>query len=198
MRLEGAAAPRLLTGVFIAAGLASGAWLGLDHILGVASALDRVENLTLDWRFLLAGARPAPPGVVIVAIDDQTLSEAEGHALTRKTLARVVRVIGQSHPRAVAIDFAFPDSKGADADAELADALQSTTSIVASIGIFGAGEPPGGEPQSRDLALSPKPTEVLWPTETIRAAAQTGLANVSTDASGIPRYVPMIFEVPDG
>jgi adenylate cyclase len=26
----------------------------------------------------------------------------------------------------------------------------------------------------------------------------TGLANISTDASGIPRYVPMIFEVPDG
>src|ERR1700687_2618486 len=104
MRLEGAAAPRLLTGVFIAAGLASGAWLGFDHILGVASALDRVEKLTLHWRVLRAGAPPAPPGVVIVAIDDQTLSEAEDHALTRKTLARVVRVVGESHPRVVALD----------------------------------------------------------------------------------------------
>ena len=32
----------------------------------------------------------------------------------------------------------------------------------------------------------------------IRDATQTGLANVSTDLSGIPRYVPLIFEIPDG
>ncbi len=30
--------------------------------MGVASGLDQLENLTLNWRFLLAGARPAPPG----------------------------------------------------------------------------------------------------------------------------------------
>ena len=60
MRFEGATASRLLTGGFIAAGLVSGVWLGLNQMMGVASGLDRIENLTLDWRFLLAGARPAP------------------------------------------------------------------------------------------------------------------------------------------
>jgi adenylate cyclase len=75
--------------------------------MGVASGLDRIEDLTLDWRFLLAGARPAPPGVVIVAIDDQTLSEVEGHNLSRETLARIVRAIADFHPRAVALDIAF-------------------------------------------------------------------------------------------
>ena len=33
-----------------------------SQTMGVASGLDQLENLTLDWRFLLAGARPAPPG----------------------------------------------------------------------------------------------------------------------------------------
>jgi adenylate cyclase len=103
--------------------------------MGVASGLDQVENLTLDWRFLLAGARPAPPGVVIVAIDDQTLS-AEGHALSRETLSRIVHAIADFRPRAVALDIAFPDAKGEREDAELADALKSTTSVVASIGIL--------------------------------------------------------------
>jgi adenylate cyclase len=84
MRLEGATASRLLTSGFVAAALVCGAWLGLKQTRGVASGLDRVEDLTLDWRFLLAGARPAPPGVVIVAIDDQTLREAEGHNLSRR------------------------------------------------------------------------------------------------------------------
>jgi adenylate cyclase len=198
MRFESATASRLLTGGFIAAALVFGAWLGLKQMTGVASGLDRVENLTLDWRFLLAGARPAPPGVVIVAIDDQTLSEAEGHALSRKTLARLVRAIANFHPRAAALDIAFPDSKGEGEDAEFAEALKSTPSVVASIGIFGEGERSGGEPQSGNLALAPRPSEVLWPTDAIRDATQTGLANVSTDSSGIPRYVPMIFEIPDG
>src|SRR5580704_4011812 len=198
MRFESATASRLLTGGFIAAALVFGAWLGLKQMMGVASGLDRVENLTLDWRFLLAGARPAPPGVVIVAIDDQTLSEAEGHALSRETLARLVRAIANFHPRAAALDIAFPDSKGEGEDAEFAEALKSTPSVVASIGIFGEGERSGGEPQSGNLALAPRPSEVLWPTDAIRDATQTGLANVSTDSSGIPRYVPMIFEIPDG
>ncbi len=172
--------------------------------MGVASGLDRVEDLTLDWRFFLAGARPAPPGVVIVAIDDQTLSEPEGHNLTRETLARIVLAIADFHPRAVALDIAFPDSKGAKPDAELADALRSTPSVVASIGIFGevdllGKQPPSGvSALSGDLSFAPKPSEVLWPTDAIRDATQTGLANVSTDSSGIPRYVPMIFEIPDG
>jgi adenylate cyclase len=198
MRFESATASRLLTGGFVAAALVFGAWLGLKQMIGVASGLDRVENLTLDWRFLLAGARPAPDGVVIVAIDDQTLNEAEGHALSRKMLARLVRAIADFHPRAVALDIAFPDSKGEREDAELAEALKSTPSVVASIGIFGEGEHSGGQPQSAELALTPKPSEVLWPTDAIRDATLTGLANVSTDSSGIPRYVPMIFEVPDG
>jgi adenylate cyclase len=198
MRFEGATASRLLTGGFVAAALVFGAWLGLRQMMGVASSLDRVENLTLDWRFLLARARPAPDGVVIVAIDDQTLNEAEGHALSRTMLARLVRAIADLHPRAVALDIAFPDSKGENEDAELAEALKSTQSVVASIGVFDQGERSGKQPQLAELALAPKPSELLWPTDAIRDATQTGLANVSTDSSGIPRYVPMIFEVPDG
>lgn len=204
MRFEDATFTKLLTGGFVVAALASGAWLGFNQMRGVTSSLDRVENLTLDWRFLLAGARPAPPGVVIVAIDDKTLSEAEVHAVSRGTLARLVRAIGDLHPQAVALDIAFPDSKGENEDGELAGALKSTTSVVASIGIFGGGEPSGGGSQrdqsasSADLAFAPKPSGVLWPTDVILEATQTGLANVSTDSSGIPRYVPMIFEIPDG
>jgi adenylate cyclase len=198
LRFEGATVSSLLTGGFVAAALVSGAWLGRNQTMGVASGLDRVENLTLDWRFLLEGARPAPLGVVIVAIDDQMLSEAAGHALSRETLARIIHAVAAFHPRAVALDIAFPDSKGEKEDADLANALKSTISVVASIGIFDEGERSGRKPQSEELGLAPKPSEVLWPTDVIRDAAQTGLANVSTDSSGVPRYVPMIFEVPEG
>lgn len=197
MRGEGARASQVLTVACLAAALMFGLRLGFDQIEGRASFLDKIENVTLDWQFVLAGPRPAPEGVAIVAIDDRTLGQLPEHGLSRGALARIVRAIADLHPRAVALDMAFPDPKGAEADAELAEALKSTASVVASIGLF-AADPPADRPRVKELALAPKPSAILWPTDAIRTAAQTGLANVSTDASGIPRYVPMLFEAPEG
>src|SRR4051812_49696837 len=50
-----------------------GAFLGVWHLQGRASLLDRAEGPMTDWRLLIAGERPAPEGIVIVAIDDETV-----------------------------------------------------------------------------------------------------------------------------
>jgi adenylate cyclase len=187
-----------LTSVFLAAACLLGGWLGVNQLRGASSALDGAENLTLDWRFLLAGARPAPRGVVIAAIDDETLQETGGGAPSRKSLAGIVRRIAEFGPRAVALDIALVDPKDAETDAELADALKSTTSVVAAIGLFGEGRQSGARAEPGELALAPQPSGVLWPVDVIRDAALAGLANVSTDASGVPRYIPLIYPSPDG
>jgi len=187
-----------LTGGFLAAALVFGAALGALEINGLASPLDRIENVTLDWRFLLAGARPAPPGIVIVAVDDEALRDAGGNAPTREMMARIVRALVALHPQSIAIDVAFLNSRGAEADADLAAALKAAPAVVAAIGAFDSVEPSGGEAEPNDLALAPKPSAVLWPIDAIRDVAQVGLANVSTDASGVPRYIPMIYQTPDG
>ena len=189
---------RLLTGAFLAAALVVGAALGAQEIDGLASPLDRIENLTLDWRFLLAGARPAPSSVVIVAIDDEALSEAGSDAPPREMMARLVSALAGFHPRAIAIDIAFLNSKDEATDAELARALKATPAVVAAIGVFDPAHRSSGETEPSDLALAPKPSSVLWPIEAIRDATQVGLANVSTDSSGVPRYIPMIYQTPDG
>jgi adenylate cyclase len=189
---------RLLTGAFLAAALVVGAALGAQEINGLASALDRIENLTLDWRFLLAGAHPAPSSVVIVAIDDEALSEARSDAPTREMMARLVRALASFHPRSIAIDIAFLNPGDADADAKLANALKAVPAVVAAIGNFDAVDPSNATPEPSDLALAPKPSSVLWPIDSIRDAAEVGLANVSTDKSGVPRYIPMIYQTPDG
>jgi adenylate cyclase len=189
---------RLLTGAFLAAALGVGASLGALELNGVASPLDRIENLTLDWRFLLAGTRPAPSSVVIVAIDDKALSEVGSDAPTREMMAGLVRTLAGFRPRSIAIDIAFLNPRDADTDAKLAGALKAGPAVVAAIGVFGAADVSGGEPEPSDLALAPKPSSVLWPIDAIRDAAQVGLANISTDSSGVPRYVPMIFQTPDG
>ena len=188
----------LLTGGFLAAALLFGAAFGALEINGVASPLDRVENVTLDWRFLLAGARPAPTGVVIVAIDDEALSEAGGAALTREMVARIVRALAGFHPRSIAMDIAFLNPRSAEADAELASALKASPVVVAAIGDFDRANSSGEAAGPGDLALAPKPSSILWPIEAIRDAAQVGLANVSTNSSGVPRYIPMIYQTADG
>jgi adenylate cyclase len=190
--------PRILTGVFLVAALLVGAALGAQDIKGLASPLDRIENLTLDWRFLLAGARPAPSSVVIVAIDDEALSKAGSDAPTREMIARLVRVLASFHPRSIAIDIAFLNPRDADTDAELASALKAGPAVVAAIGDFDAVAPLNATAESSDLALAPRPSSILWPIDSIREAAQVGLANVSTDSSGAPRYIPMIYQTPDG
>jgi adenylate cyclase len=188
----------LLTGAFLTAALVVGGALGAQEINGFASPLDRIENLTLDWRFLLAGARPAPSSVVIVAIDDEALSEARSDAPTREMMARLVRALAGFHPRSIAIDIAFLNPRDAAADAELASALKAGPAVVAAIGNFDAVGPSNATAEPNGLALAPKPSSVLWPIDSIRDAAQVGLANVSTDKSGVPRYIPMIYETPDG
>ncbi len=190
--------PRLLTAAFLAAALLVGAALGALEIKGVASPLDRIENLTLDWRFLLAGARPAPTSVAIVAIDDEALSESGSDAPTREMMARLVRALAAFHPQSIAIDIAFIKPRDPDADAELASALKAAPVVVAAIGDFDAVDSSGLAAASTDLALAPTPSSVLWPIDAIRDAAQVGLANVSTDSSGVPRYIPMIYQTPDG
>jgi adenylate cyclase len=190
--------PRILTGVFLVAALLVGAALGAQDIKGLASPLDRIENLTLDWRFLLAGARPAPSSVVIVAIDDEALSKAGSEAPTREMIARLVRVLASFHPRSIAIDIAFLNPRDAATDAELASALKAGPAVVAAIGDFDAVAPLNATAESSDLALAPRPSSILWPIDSIRDAAQVGLANVSTDSSGAPRYIPMIYQTPDG
>jgi adenylate cyclase len=198
MTTERPGPPRLLTGLFLVAALLVGAALGAQEINGLASPLDRIENLTLDWRFLLAGARPAPASVVIVAIDDETLSDSGGGAPTREMMARIVRSLAGFHPQSIAIDIAFIKPRDPDADSELAAALKASPTVVAAIGDFDAAESSGAPAGSNDLALAPTPSSVLWPIEAIRDAAQVGLANVSTDSSGVPRYIPMIYRTPDG
>lgn len=196
--MDGQGGPsRRLTIAIALVGAGLGAWLGLGEIRGDASILDRLENLTLDARFLVAGPRPAPRDIVIAAIDDETLADKESHTRTRTLLAEIVTALAVIGPRAVVLDFAFPEPK--DGDAELALAMRSTVVAIAAIGAFGGEEGSSGRALSADLALAPRPSRVLWPIDLLRnAAAQVGLANISTDAAGVPRYVPMIFELEDG
>jgi adenylate cyclase len=188
----------LLTGTFALAGILWGGFLGTRQIAGLDSGIDRVEYLTLDWRFLLAGVQTAPRGVVIAAVDDATLREVGSYPLPRDTLARVVRGLAAVGPQAIAIDMLFLDPGKPEMDADLAAALRAGPSVVGAVGAFDRDEPRAdGHSGLNNPELVPAPSNVHWPIESLRAVTRVGLVNLSTDSAGVPRFVPMVYRIGD-
>jgi adenylate cyclase len=187
-------AQRLTLG-FVVLGLLWGGFLGLRHISGARSFLDGPENLTVDWRFQLAGPRPAPHDIVIAAIDDEAVREAGAYPLPRETVARIVRALAALHPRAIAVDVAFLEAGAPEADADLAEALASSKSVIAAIGLFERGAR-NGKPLSTDLTRVPRPSNILPPAKAFGDVAKVGVVDIATD-TGAPRYLPMIYRAGD-
>ena len=178
-RLPRAPSARQLTLAFAALGLLWGAFLGFGQISGARSFLDGAENLTVDWRFRLAGPTPAPHGIVIAAIDDEAVREAGGYPVPRDMIARMVRALGDLHPRAIGVDIAFLEPGAPEADQALADALRATGAVIAAIGLFERGGVKQGRPVSttsprcliRRISCGPRhcfatpasPASSIWP-----------------------------------
>ncbi|RVU13869.1 CHASE2 domain-containing protein [Methylobacterium oryzihabitans] len=190
--------PRLaLTAAAVAASLAFGAFLSLPHLAGEASSLDRAEAALADLRFLVAGPRPAPGDVVIVAIDERTIAAAGGYPLPRAYLARVLQAMRPAAPRAVAIDVLFLDPGPEAADAELARALAALPAVIGAAAVF-----PRTGPDLRarygPFAGLPVASALARPHEPLRGAAREGLVNVAADPGGTPRHLPLLVAHADG
>ncbi len=194
MALRRPSARATLTILFVLIGAAWGGFLGLRHLAARASALDALENLSLDWRYSLAGPRTPPRGVVIAGIDEETIRQAGAFPLPRSALAQIVRGIARHNPQAICVDVLLLDPGNAEADRELADALHAGRSIIGAVALFGRDDADEVTTTGPGDAFIPMPSSILWPQEIFRAAAQPGLSNVSTDRSGVPRYVPLLFE----
>ncbi|MFY9289553.1 MAG: CHASE2 domain-containing protein, partial [Methylorubrum rhodinum] len=190
--MRNGAAPRLaLAALAVAASLGVGLSLALPHLSGEASVLDRAEATLADLRFLIAGPRPVPEGVVIVAIDERTIAAAGGYPLPRASLARLMEALRAARPRAVALDMLLLDPGPAEADAGLAAALAGLPAVVGMAATFART---GSERRARLGSVDGLPVAetLARPTERLRTAAQGGLVNVATDAGGTPRHVPLL------
>jgi adenylate cyclase len=186
------------TSLFVVLGVAWGGFLGARHIAALGSALDRLENVALDWRYAFAGFQAAPRGVVIAAIDDATLAQAGSFPLPRAMLARIIRGLAAHNPQVIALDMLLIDAGTADADLELVEALRSTKTVIGAAALFDANTASPQEESFSSLDRAdflPHPTQILWPQEQFRSVARSALTNVSTDQSGVPRYMPMLFDL---
>jgi adenylate cyclase len=179
--------------VFVVLAAAWGGILGVRQITSTSSVLDRLEDLSLDWRYAIAGVREVPRGIMIAAIDDETVRRAG--SLSRGVLARIVRGLAAYGPQVVALDILLLDPGPPEGDQELVGALRSTRAVIGAGALFDANTTTSDAPiPLPGEGAIPRPASVLWPQDKFRAVARSGLSNVSTDESGVPRYVPMLFE----
>jgi adenylate cyclase len=173
--------------------------LGFGHWRGDVPLLDRAESALTDLRLAARGERPAPDQVTIVAIDDDTVAKQGGYPLPRADLAALVDAIARLEPRVVAVDLLLLD-RGQDqeqGDAALALALGKRPTVIASAAVFAEAtqvmEP--GEPGP--LARLPRAEKFLLPLKAFSDHAVIGVVNLTTDKSGTPRGVPMLFRTRD-
>ncbi|WP_298913867.1 adenylate/guanylate cyclase domain-containing protein [uncultured Roseobacter sp.] len=189
--MKTASASPLWTGV-IALGMAAlwVYWISLPHISGTSSRLDGLEAVLLDYRFALTGPVDPAGEVIIVAIDNATIegtrdTAAEGRLL----LAKVIESVSAAEPKVVGLDVILADAGAPETHNKLAAALASVPTVIASAGSFSQANAPW------EIVT---PDTVLRPQSIFASAAMTGLVNVSTDASGTPRHMPVVFLTDQG
>ena len=163
-----------------------------------AGLLDRFEATLTDLRVLARGVKPPPDLVTIVAIDDETVREQGSYPLPRAKLAELVDRIAQHRPKLVVVDMLLVDAGTPDGDARLADALGRTHTVIAGAAMFDQSRQTVAVAQADSpLANVPTASRFLLPLQKFADQAATGIVNVTTDPSGSPRSIPMLFRTRD-
>jgi adenylate cyclase len=171
-----------------------GGFLGVWHLQGRSSVLDRVEAAITDWRLLIAGERPAPRDIVVVAIDDETVARVGSYPLPRALLAQLVNRLVESGVKAIAVDMLFLDRGPAEADAQLADAIRRAHAVIGAVALFSRGDAFSNTDLGAGLSVAvPIADKLVLPVSPIAEASDIGVVNISADHGGTPRYVPLLI-----
>ncbi|HUH23690.1 MAG TPA: CHASE2 domain-containing protein [Brevundimonas sp.] len=147
--------------------------------LALSSAADRADNLVYDSLIRLQDG-PADPSIVIVAIDDRSLSALGRWPWPRTVHAALIDRLSQAQPRAVAYDVLFTEPEAGDP--ALAAALGRARDVHLPLLV----EAPGQNGAAWQV-IEPSP-------DLARAAASLGHVNMVVDGDGVIRRVPLYMQ----
>ena len=146
--------------------------------ISLSGVLIRVDHLVFDVGQRLS-RRPAPEGIVIVAVDEASLERIGRWPWSREVHARLLNTLCAARPAVIGFDIAFSE-RGAEpaADAALAQAMAKCGNVVLPLVIESPAE--GGQ-----LLESPPIAELTT------VAAGLGRVGVRLDEDGIARAVDL-------
>jgi adenylate cyclase len=159
--------------------------------------LDRIESAMTDFRTLLRGVRAPPDFVTIVAIDDAVVKRGGSYPIARADLAKIVDAISRLQPKVIALDLLLVDRGTDDGDEALARSLTVRPSVIAAAAVFAQSSQSIAVERDGPLAGLPQAERFLLPLERFSDRAEIGIVNVTTDRSGTPKSIPMLFRTQD-
>jgi adenylate cyclase len=117
--------------------------------------------------------------------------------LPRTELARLIEEIARFEPRIIGLDLLLVDRGNDAGDAALARALKKRPTVIAAAAVFPEAMQSVDASDNGALARLPRAGRFVLPLKTFADQAATGVVNLTTDASGTPRGVPMLFRTGD-
>ncbi len=76
-------------------------------ILNIFDIFSLFENRSIDWRFQIRGERPSPKDIVIIGIDDDSLSEIGNWPWARSIHGKLLDIIREQKPKLIIFDIVF-------------------------------------------------------------------------------------------
>jgi two-component system phosphate regulon sensor histidine kinase PhoR len=139
-------------------------------------------NLYAHDRLMQArGPIPPPNDIVIVAIDEASISRLGQFPWPRALTARALDAISSAQPKAIGLDVVYSEPTSSVDDATLADSIKRTGNAVVAAQLIEFTDE-GGSSSIRWL----RPLAVLE-----RSAPAVGHVNISTEADGEARELPL-------
>lgn len=203
---------------WILAAVALALLIGWWHPAGDDGPLNAFERASIDWRFAIRGARPAPPDVAVLAIDDATLARLGRFPLPRWITASVVDKLDRADVRSIGVDLLLIEAEQptdgnvlSPGDLMLRNALAASQRDALGMAIvFGPGAPSAEKlaaVHGIGLAVIERgagqagPTaairDVLLPLGAFREVSEVGHVNVVSGADGILRELAVVLPVGD-
>jgi adenylate cyclase len=179
-----------------------------------SSFFQTIEGWTLNSRFQLRGARPSSDTVIIVAIDDRSLSLMGSWPPPRSLLADAVTRLQADGARVIAFDLLFAESRMEEGERDpgeygFARAVRLAGNVVLAFAflfdpahadhhesadaIAEEGYLPTKIPAGSRPTGWPVPTAVLAPDRELREGAHLGHVNIFLDPDGGLRFLNPIF-----
>lgn len=149
-------------------------------VLVLSGATNRLDQLLYDLT-LRATPRAAPANILIVAIDDESLSQLGAWPWPRDRHRELLDRLAAGQPRAIIYDTLFLTSQDEKGDARLAQAMVDAGTVALPM-LFRV---PGANGRGYDAAL---------PTPVIASAAKVGHADIHPDSDGVVRRIDLALD----
>ncbi|MCS7227903.1 MAG: adenylate/guanylate cyclase domain-containing protein [Endomicrobia bacterium] len=155
-------------------------------VLYITDSLSLIEHIFYDLRFKTRGPKKLENNIVIIKIDEESLSALGRWPWDRKILATTVENLFNAGAKVVALDILFPEPSNKNSDKLLSIALRKGKSVLACHfeNVY--------ENILKDNTIQKILTEkLIYPIELFSRHTKVGFANVEPDDDGTVRSVTL-------